>query len=276
MESNPMVSPNITRLFDLSESVALVTGGAMGIGKGVAMRLSQAGAAVVILDIDTPSAQMTVDEISEMGGRAVQVLGDVSRIELVSKVFQQTLDTFGRLDILVNNAAAFPVLPSFQIDADEWDKVFDTNLKGAFFYSREAAKLMIANGNGGRIINIASIHAYKPSLYNLHYCVSKSGLVMLTKNMALEYGEHNITVNAIAPGWIETPGAERSSAEAMTVLGQSHEQVQADIAQFLNLVPLKRLGTPDDIGKVALFLASSAADYITGSVLVVDGGFLLS
>ncbi len=262
----------ISQVFDLSGKVALVTGGALGIGEGIARRLAEAGAAVMISDINLEAVQEAVKKIREAGGTAEAVRSDVSRLEDVQKATDATVEKFGKLDILVNNAGIFPSKPVLDVSPELWQKVISTNLSGAFFQAQAAARKMVASGQGGKIINIASIDALHPSGNLVHYDASKGGVAMLTRSMALELAKHHITVNAIAPGGVQTPGASMT----MDVGSLSSTQVEIMVRDFMARIPLGRMGVPDDIAKPVLFLASSAADYITGELIVVDGGFLLS
>lgn len=252
----------IAQLFDLTGKVAIVTGAAMGIGQGIASRLAEAGAAVIIADVNLEAAEATAAQIRSAGGKAKAVKADAARVEDAKRTVQETVQAFGRVDILVNDAGIFPMAPALEVTEALWDRVLDINLKGLFFFAQAAAQEMVKEGHAGKIINIASIDAFHPTGYLVHYDASKGGVVMLTKSLALEFGPRNITVNAIAPGGIQTPGATSPSV--------SQEMVQA----FTARIPLRRMGIADDIAKVALFLASGAADYMTGSTLVVDGGFL--
>jgi 2-deoxy-D-gluconate 3-dehydrogenase len=253
---------SIAQLFDLTGKAAIVTGGAMGIGQGIAFRLAEAGAAVMIADVNLEAAEDTASQIRGRGGKAKAIKADASSVADAGRTVQETVRAFGRLDILVNNAGIYPFSPALEVTETLWDKVLSINLKGVFFYTQAAAQEMINEGHAGKIINIASIDALHPTGNLVHYDSSKGGVVMLTKSLALEFGPRNITINAIAPGGIQTPGASGSTT--------SDEMIQA----FTARIPLRRMGIPDDIAKVALFLASSASDYMTGSLLVVDGGFL--
>lgn len=255
-------NPSITQLFDLTGKAAIVTGGAMGIGQGIVLRLAEAGAAVMITDINLEAANNTVNQIRSKGGKAEAIKADASSVADARRTVQETVRAFGRLDILVNNAGIYPFAPALQMTEELWDKVLDINLKGLFFYSQAAAQEMMNEGHGGKIINIASIDALHPTGNLVHYDASKGGVVMVTKALALELGPHNITVNAIAPGGIQTPGASGPAV--------SDEFMQA----FISKIPLRRMGVPDDIARVVFFLASGASDYMTGSLVVVDGGFL--
>jgi len=262
----------ITELFDLSGKGAIVTGGAVGIGKSIALRLAEAGAGVTIADMNLDVAVQTVEEIRRSGGKAKAVKTDVNNVTDAKKAVQKTVEAFGRLDILVNNAAVYP--PSLILDMSQeiWDKVLDTNLRGVFITSQAAAREMIDKGHGGKVINIASVEGLHPAPYLGHYDSSKGGVIMLTKAMALEWAPHGILVNTIAPGGIETPGLDDLLSHFTSPDGDVAETKQYHVSR----TPLGRMGEPDDIARVALFLASGAAAYMTGSLLVVDGGFLLS
>lgn len=263
-----MASVPISQLFDLKGKGAIVTGAGMGIGQAIALRLAEAGASVLVVDIKPEAAAETVRQIQARDGIAFAVTADAASPADAERVAQEAVSRFGRLDILVNNAGIFPFSPALQTTEALWDKVLDVNLKGVFFYTQAAAKRMVAAGQGGRIVNIASIDALHPTGNLVHYDASKGGVVMTTKALALEFGQYGITVNAIAPGAINTPGASASSAGV---------EISEDVLkQFLVRIPLGRQGAPDDIARAALFLASEASAYVTGSLLVVDGGYLLS
>jgi 2-deoxy-D-gluconate 3-dehydrogenase len=271
-----MTTKTIGQLFDLKGKTALVTGAAMGIGKGIAERLGEAGANVVIADINTEQGQKTVSELkaSEVKSAFIQV--DIRNIVEIKNTVDFTVKTFGGLDILVNNAGIFPFMPVLNMTEDFWDKVLDTNLKSAFFFAQKAAQIMVENKKGGKIINIASIDALHPTGNLTAYDSSKGGMVMMTKAMSLELGKNGINVNAIAPGGIQTPGAQQSSLTMMEASGLKPEDFEAMAKAFTARIPLGRQGEPDDIATVALFLASDASRYITGETIVVDGGYLLS
>jgi 2-deoxy-D-gluconate 3-dehydrogenase len=268
-----MTRQTIAQLFDLSGKSAVVTGGAMGIGRSIAYRLAEAGASVMIADIDQDAASETAQKVvARVSGKAQAVRADASNPADAEKVVQATVEAFGGLDILVNNAGIYPTSSMFDTTEQLWDKVLGINLKGAFFYSQAAARQMIKAGRGGRIINMASIDALHPHVELAHYGSSKAGVIMLTKDLALELAPHQILVNAIAPGTIMTRGIG-GEATARSAAGKSTQEL---MDEFMRRLPLGRPGTPDDIAKAALFLASGAADYVTGAVLTVDGGYLLS
>lgn len=259
---------SIAQLFDLTGKVALVTGAAMGIGQGIAFRLAEAGAAVTIIDVKIEAAEDTASQIRAKGGKALAIKADAASVADAKRTVEETVRTFGRLDILVNNAGVYPMSPALEVTEVLWDRVLDINLKGLFFYTQAAAQEMVNEGHGGKIINIASIDGLHPTGNLVHYDASKGGVVMVTKALALEFGPRGITVNAIAPGGIQTPGASGPTPTTIT------EELARMMEGFIARIPLRRIGVPDDIAKVALFLASSASDYMTGSVVVVDGGVL--
>ncbi len=257
--------------FDLSGKNAAVTGGAMGIGFGIAQRFVEAGANVLIADVDGAAAEAAARKLAGGPGKAAALRADVSDpragVEIVAACDRQ----FGSLDIFVNNAGIFPIVPMLQTTPELFEQVYAINLRGLAFCTQAAAKRMIAQGKGGKIVNIASIDALRPSMVGLAaYDASKGGVLMFTRNMALELAPHGIQINAIAPGGVTTEGTAKLSAAL------SPEQ-QAEMARTTAArIPLGRMGVPDDIAKVAVFLASSAADYMTGEIVVVDGGMLLT
>ena len=271
-----MSKPTIPQLFDLAGKTAIVTGAAMGIGKGIASRLGEVGANVVVADVNEAEGQKTVNELNANGYRANFVQVDQSVLSDIEESISFTFSTFGGVDILVNNAGIFPFMPLFNIDEAYWDRVLDINLKGAFFFAQKAAKVMADSKKGGRIINIASIDAVHPTGNLIAYDASKGGIVMMTKSLALELGKMGINVNAILPGGIQTPGATAGSAAMIKAAGLTPEQIESMGKAFTARIPMGRQGTEDDIASVALFLASDASRYITGESIVVDGGYLLS
>jgi 2-deoxy-D-gluconate 3-dehydrogenase len=262
----------IAELFDLTGNGAIVTGGAMGIGQAISHRLSEAGASVTIADLNLEAAQETAEEIKARGGKAQAVEADTRSAADAKKVAKATADAFGSLDILVNNAGIFPLLPVMQVEEELWDRVIDINLKGSFLYAKAAAEVMIQAGKGGKIINLSSVDGLHPNGNAIHYNASKGGVIMLTKALALELAPHQIRVNTVAPGSIETPGVQSWAAKAMAN-GLTLEELGKS---FHGRIPLGRRGKPDDIARAVLFLASEASDYMTGSLMLVDGGYLLS
>ncbi|MBM4463283.1 MAG: SDR family oxidoreductase [Chloroflexi bacterium] len=267
-----MSAQTIGQLFDLTGKGAIVTGGGEGIGKAIAFRLAEAGAGVMISDLNIETAKETAKHIRVKGGKAATTAADATSLADARRVVMETIATFGCLDVFINNAGIYPAATVLDMTVEAWDSVHDTNLRSVFFYSQAAAQQMIKAGHGGKIINIASLEALHPSFQHAHYAASKGGVVALTKALALELAPHRIMVNAIAPGIIKTRGLEELLATLMPTEQSFEEKAQL----FLPRVPLYRVGEPDDVAKVALFLASAAADYITGETIVVDGGYLLS
>lgn len=260
---------SLHQLIDLSGKTAIVTGGAMGIGFGIAYRLAEAGVNVVIADVNEEVGTTAAQELNDSGWRAAFIKTDVADEKQVKETADFAVRTYGSIDILVNNAGIYPFVPVMQMKQDDFEKILAVNLKSVFLFTKAAAERMIQQGNGGKIINITSIDALHPSSVGLAvYDASKHGLWGFTKNTALELAPHNIQVNAIAPGGITTPGTGAG--------GPVTPEMEATIKKFLEKIPMKRMGEPDDIGKVALFLASDLSSYMTGSQVVVDGGVLLS
>jgi NAD(P)-dependent dehydrogenase (short-subunit alcohol dehydrogenase family) len=246
--------------FSLDGKVALLTGASRGIGRAVALRLAQAGAKVVVSSRKLESVQAVADEIAAAGGQALAVQAHVGQPDDVAALVTRTLETFGRVDIAVNNAVANPHWgPVLTADESLWDKTLDTNVKGAFRLCKTVVPHMEAQG-GGKIINVASIAGLQPSSGMGLYAVSKAALIMLTQQLAMELGPANIQVNAIAPGVIQTHFSR--------VLWQTPEISGV----ILSRTPLGRIGEPEDVAGLALFLASPASDFCTGAVFVVDGG----
>jgi 2-deoxy-D-gluconate 3-dehydrogenase len=260
----------VVELLDLTGRMAIVTGGAMGIGKAIAERFSEAGAAVVVADLDADAATRTAESLSAAGREVLAVKVDVSSDDEVATLFEAALAWRPELHILVNNAGIFPAVPVTDMTVFEYDRVQDVNLRGSFLCAREAARIMRHQRRGGSIVNITSIDALHPSGVGLaHYDASKHGLWGFTKNLALELAPYGIRVNAVAPGAIDTPGVAAMSA--ISAIDQA-EFLKA----FVERVPLRRIGVGDDIARIALVLASDVSSYMTGSQVVVDGGYLLT
>jgi 2-dehydro-3-deoxy-D-gluconate 5-dehydrogenase len=251
--------------FDITGKNVVVTGGAMGIGFGIVKRFVEGGANVLIADMNVEAAQAAAGKLEGGSGKVAYMKADVSQPDTGEKMVRQCVNQFGSIDVLVNNAGIYPQVPMMQVTPDLFDKVININLKGLAFCAKAAAARMIEQKQGGQIVNLASIDAIHPSSVGLAaYDASKGGVLMFTKNFALELAPFGIRVNAIAPGGIDTEG---------TATGTSVDAIRE---AFTQKIPLKRFGKPDDIAKVAVFLASSASDYMTGEVVVVDGGYLLT
>jgi 2-dehydro-3-deoxy-D-gluconate 5-dehydrogenase len=263
------MNPSVTDLFDLSAKVALVTGGAQGIGRGIAEALTAAGAAVAVADMDLEGAKSVAQALQKREPQALAVQADVADEESVKAMVARVHTHFRRLDILVNNAGIFPMKRLRELDAATWDRTLGVNLRGAYLCTRHATELIIAGQAGGRIINISTINTARTYLGMAHYDSSKYGINALTKASALEYAPFGITVNAIAPGAVKTPGSLKVRSE----LGGG--SVEAADAEFAKRIPLGRWAEPEDIGRAVLCLTGRAADYITGQIIYVDGGLML-
>jgi 2-deoxy-D-gluconate 3-dehydrogenase len=262
----------IAQIFDLTGKGAIVTGGGMGIGRAIVMRLAEAGAAVMIVDIDMDAAGNVAKRAIEKGGKAEAIKADIRSLADAKKVVDATAQAFGSLDILVNNAGIYPISKALDTSEELWDRVLDINLKGTFFFSQAAAREMVKAKRGGRIINLASIDAVHPMGDVSHYNASKGGILSLTKALALEWAPYGILVNAVAPGSIWTSGSEKLRIE-QEAAGKNPEEL---LKKFMARWPMGRPGEPDDVAKVVLFYASEAANYVTGTMLPVDGGYLIS
>lgn len=263
----------LKELLNLTGKAAIVTGGAKGIGYGISYRLAEAGAKVLIADMDEAAAEHTAQELTAKGWTVQAFKADVSSETDVQSMINACKESFGSVDILVNNAGIYPPKPVAQMTEEEFERVVHVNLRSVFLTTKHASEVMKPQG-GGKIINITSIDALHPSMVGLaHYDASKHGVWGFTKNSALELAPHKIWVNAIAPGGIQTPGVEAMQANSSAPAGIDPKQM---IEAFLSKIPMHRMGEPDEIGTVALFLSSPMASYMTGEQIVVDGGALLS
>ena len=247
-------------LFSLTDKVAIVTGAGRGIGKGIALGLAQAGADVVVAELLAAEAENTSAEIRALGRKSLAVPTDVRSGEQVSDMVKRTLDEFHRIDVLVNNVGVFGrKMPSLEASEDGWDSLMRANLKGAFLCSRVVGEVMIEQRQGS-IISISSLGGVIPTIGFIAYNAAKAGVINMTQSLAVEWGPHHVRVNAIAPGWIETEWNAPGFREDPFIQG------------ILKKVPLERAGRPGDIAAAAVYLASDAADYVTGLTLIVDGG----
>ncbi len=244
----------------LDSKVAFITGAAAGIGAGIAQRFSEAGATVVILDVNGDGA-LRLEQKVRQTGRALAIQGDVANEEQVKTAVTRTVAEFGALDILVNNAGIEVAGPLVEMSSSDWDRQLDVNLKSVFLCSKYAIPQM--RGRGGAIVNISSVHAFVSYEGNAAYDASKAGMIGLTRALALEHGRDRIRVNAICPGYIDTP--------MMDEWLRTQTDPDATMKEVLRIHPLGRIGTPRDIADAALFLASDAATFISGTFLVVDG-----
>lgn len=264
---------SLADLISLKGRVAVVTGAARGIGRAIADRLAEAGANVVLGDIDEAAARDSAASITQAGGgRAIGVAADVSREEAIIALADRAIQEFGHLDIWVNNAGIFPGAPSVDFLAETWDAIQNINLRGTFFGAREAARRMIAqHPKGGVIVNIASVSGYRGRPGLAAYVASKHGVIGLTKSMGVELGPHDIRVLAVAPTGVATPGIALRKAEAR---GAELERIEALEKKVGASLPLGRLGVPDDIARAVLFCASDLSMLMTGSTIRVDAGGL--
>ncbi|MCI4364588.1 MAG: SDR family oxidoreductase [Thermoplasmata archaeon] len=261
------MNPNAD-LLNLREKVALVTGGGMGIGEAIALRLAGAGAAVAVGDVNASAGNAVARRIVEEGGRAMFVQMDVADLAQHRSAVDAVTHGFGGLDLLVNNAGVFPFSPAVDTTPELWDRVLSINLRGAFFLTTAAARYLRSSGTGA-VVNVASVDAFRPTGGHAHNDASKAALVMLTRSLAVEFAPLKIRVNAVVPGGIDTPGARSAMGGSVPLASNLAEA-------FLQRIPMHRMGTPDEIARVALFLATPLSAYMTGALVVVDGGYLVA
>lgn len=244
----------------LKNKVAIITGAGTGIGYGLALGLAKEGAKIVAHYCNSKKgAEEVVEKIKKTGREAVAIRADVSKTDSVDRLIKKTIKTFGKIDVLINNAGIALWKPFFEITEEIWDKTIDTNLKGTFICSQRAAMEMVKTG-GGKIINITSTGGYAGLQYLSAYCASKGGITLLTKEMAMELAPYKINVNAIGPGAIEVKRNLRNDPN----YNETHSKI----------IPVGKVGKPSDLVGAAVFLSGKESDYITGQVLYVDGGIL--
>jgi len=249
---------------NLQNKVALVTGARRGMGRTHALTLARYGAKVVVTDINQEECEKVVDEIKNQGGEALALKLDVSKKDEVKNVIQETIKKYGRLDILVNNAGIAEFKSFLEMSEQDWDKTLNINLKGEFLCAQAAAEKMKEQG-GGVIVNIASVAMGQQGIgfANIaHYCASKGGVAAMSEALAVELAPFNIRVNCIAPGLIDTSMIQTVKSDAQALAG------------ILNRVPLKRAGKPEEVSELVAFLSSDESSYMTGSTVVIDGGWL--
>ncbi|MEK3888144.1 SDR family NAD(P)-dependent oxidoreductase [Bacillus sp. FSL K6-3431] len=250
--------------FNLKDQVTVITGAATGLGKAMATALSQAGSNIVIADINFSEAQKTADELKRNEGiEAIALAMDVTKEDQVNAMVNDVLDHFGKIDVLINNAGIVINEKAEDTSFEDWYKVIDINLNGVFIVSKAIGKVMIKQKKGC-IVNISSMSgliANTPQCQS-SYNASKAGVIMLTKSLAMEWAQHNIRVNTIAPGYMKTELTKKF-----------FEQNQNMVETWMNSTPMGRPGTPDELGAIALYLASEASSFVTGSVFSVDGGY---
>lgn len=247
----------------LDNKVAIVTGSSSGIGTAIALAFAQEGAAVTVNYRSHPGkAQEVVRQIETSGGKALAIHADISKPEDVKNMVERTVEEFGRLDVMVNNAGMEEKMPFLDTPFEVWENVIAVNLSGPWLGCQEAAQQMVKQGGGGRIINVSSVHEDLPMPTNSPYCAAKGGLRMLTRTIAVELAQHGITVNNIAPGAVETP------------MDAEIKKDPDQYSELLSEIPLRRMGKPEEIAGLAVYLASDIAAYVTGSTFVIDGGMM--
>jgi gluconate 5-dehydrogenase len=251
---------NVKKLFDLSGRVAIISGGSIGLGRQMAEGLAETGANVVLCARRKERCEQAAEELRQLGVKTLALGCDVKKPDQVHEVARETMAQFGRIDILINNAGTSWGAPVEEMRLEHWNKVMETNLTGTFLFSQAAGKFMVPQKRG-KIINIASVAGLRgapPEFQAIGYHASKGGVIAFTKDLACKWGAHNIQVNAIAPGWFPTHMSQ-------VVMEKNKET-------FLKKIPLGRFGSDYDLKGAAVFLASDASDFVTGHVLVVDGG----
>ncbi|MDQ2679955.1 MAG: SDR family oxidoreductase [Candidatus Eremiobacteraeota bacterium] len=245
----------------LTDKVAIVTGGDTGIGKAISLSFAREGARVVIdyFGNEKPASEV-VDEIENFGGKAYAVAADISKPDEVDELVRAAVKHFGGLDVLVNNAGIEHEEPFLTTPLEEWNKVIAVNLTGVWICSQAAAKQMVKQKRGGRIVNISSVHEELAMPTNAPYCAAKGGLRMLMRTIAVELAEHGITVNDVCPGAVDTPMDAKLKAD------------RSKYAALLAEIPLRRMAKPEEIAGLCVFLASEAGAYVTGASYIIDGG----
>jgi 2-deoxy-D-gluconate 3-dehydrogenase len=263
-----MSARRLTEVLSLDGKVAIVTGGGSGIGRACCLRLAEAGARVVVADMNRQTAEETASLVKAAGGDAISAPTDVRFVSQTTALVARAVAEYGGVDVLVNAAGIFPPKFALDIDEDAWDGLLATNLRGLFFLSQAVARNMIARKCGGTIVNIASMDAYLPTPALAHYDASKAGVIGLTQALAKEWGGQGIRVNAVAPGNIHTPGALACAEILLPMIDMKIEDLRP--RSLLN-----RWGQPDDMARAVLFLASALSSFVTGTTLLADGGATL-
>ena len=251
---------NVKQLFDLTGRVAIVTGGSIGLGRQMAEGLAEVGANLVLCARKKERCQQAAEDLQKLGVKILALACDVKNPADIQQVVDATMAQFGRIDILINNAGTSWGAPVEEMRLEQWNKVIETNLTGTFLFSQAVGKIMIGQRRG-KIINIASVAGLRgasPEFQAIGYHASKGGVIIFTKDLACKWGIHNIQVNSIAPGWFPT--------------NMSQVLIERNKDTFLKTIPMGRFGNENDLKGAAVFLASDASDFVTGHVLVVDGG----
>ncbi len=246
----------------LEDKVAIITGAGSGMGRADALLLAKEGAKVVVVDKDKEGAEETVRQVQAQRGDAIMIIADIAKTEDVKKMVEEVIEKYEKIDILVNNAGILLTHPITETTDEEWDQIFDTNIKGMFLCSREVVPYMLKQGKG-KIINISSCGGDVAFPGSAPYCASKAAINMFTKGMAYDYGAKGINVNAVAPGFTKTPMVKELMADEMVKKG------------LLANIPAGRFAEPEDIAQAVLWLASDASDYCHGVVINIDGGWVI-
>lgn len=254
--------------FSLEGQVALITGGSRGMGEATALAFARAGADVAVTSRKLPDLEMVATEVRNLGRKALAVEAHVGRIDQFQPLVDRVVAEFGKIDILVNNAGTNFFMPAIDMTEPGWDVVMNLDLKGLFFLSQAAARVMREHG-GGRIINVSSVSGFKVQVPTGHYSIAKAGVIMATKVMALEWAEYNIRVNCIAPGAIDT----RLYNAIFALLPEDEAKAQKETSA--KRIPMGRIGQPKEIADAMIYLASEASSYVTGQTIAIDGGSLL-
>ncbi len=249
--------------FDLKGMIAVVTGASRGIGRAVCLALAQAGSDIVGCARDMNSLSRTMDGVEKLGRRALGVKVDLKSHGDVKAMAERAIAEYGKIDILVNNAGIVLLKPLVESSEEEWAGVINTNLIGTFYCCKEVGKYMIKR-NFGKVINLSSMRGFIGAANETSYCASKGAIIQLTKALALEWAKYNINVNAVAPGYIYTD-----------MSAQAYDKSKELKDKILNVIPLKRVGRPEEVADLVVYLASKAADFITGETVVIDGGQII-
>lgn len=262
--SQTVTMPEVLNIFGLNGRAAIVTGAGRGLGQTMASALAQAGAAIAVFDVNLADAEATAESIRSLGTQAIAAQIDVTDGEQVQQGIQHAIDAFGQVDILVNNAGITTRTPFEDLPEEDWERVLKVNLGGVYQCSHRMAKYLISQNKPGSIINIASISGFVGNRggLNSHYCTTKGGVIALTRSLAVEWAPYNLRVNAIAPGYFVTPMTDRLK-----------NIDPAFYDELVGRVPLGRFGNAPDLAGAVIYLASEASAFVTGHVLVIDGGY---
>lgn len=243
----------------LSEKIAIITGGGGGFGREISLTIARAGALLAVVDKDLVKAEEVARQVQALGSDAIAFELDISKVDQIKAVIEKVIGKFGGVDILINNAGVTLGKPAVEVTENDWTRIMDVNLKGPFFMAQAAGQEMIKRG-GGNIVNIASVNALIAEINTAVYSVSKAGLVNLTRSLAREWAMYNVRVNAVAPGYARTP---------LTEFLMEQEKM---VSSLLKRIPLRRLCTAEDVAQAVLYLVSDVSSFVTGQVIVVDGG----